>query len=81
MALLLTCGMADAASAQVSSPAVPPDGIQATQGAAPVDTGDIVVTAQKRAENVQNVPIAVQVVNSRELVASGVRNFADLTRV
>lgn len=42
---------------------------------------DIVVTAQKRVENVQNVPIAVQVVGEQQLQASGVRNFADLSKV
>jgi iron complex outermembrane receptor protein len=45
------------------------------------DTQEIVVTAQKRAENVQNVPVAVQVISNQELQANDVRSFSDLTRV
>ena len=43
--------------------------------------GDIIVTAQKRAQNVQDVPLAVQVVSGEQLQANGVRDFADLNRV
>ncbi|HET6971696.1 MAG TPA: TonB-dependent receptor plug domain-containing protein, partial [Phenylobacterium sp.] len=42
---------------------------------------EVIVTAQKRAENVQDVPQAVQVVTSNQLAASGVREFTDLTKV
>jgi iron complex outermembrane receptor protein len=42
---------------------------------------DIVVTAQKRAENVQDVPKSVSVVNQAELLQAGVSNIQDLSRV
>jgi iron complex outermembrane receptor protein len=48
---------------------------------APAAVEEIIVTAQKRAENVQDVPQAVQVVNSNQLAAAGVREFTDLTKV
>ena len=44
-----------------------------------VDT--IVVTAQKRKENLQDVPIVVTVINKQLLQDSGVRDIKDLSRV
>ncbi len=49
------------------------------EGGAPV--GEIIVTANKRAENVQRVPLAVQVLSGTQLAAQSVRAFDDLTRV
>ena len=43
--------------------------------------GDIIVTANKRAENVQRVPLAVSVVAPAQLAAAGVRNFTDIGKV
>ncbi len=37
--------------------------------------GDIIVTAQKRSENIQNVPIAISAVNSRYLEARGITSI------
>ncbi|NIJ06722.1 iron complex outermembrane receptor protein [Sphingomonas vulcanisoli] len=45
------------------------------------DLGTIVVTANKRAENVQNVPLAVSVLAPTQLKAAGVTQFSDLGRV
>jgi iron complex outermembrane receptor protein len=42
---------------------------------------EVVVTAQKRAENVQNVPLAVSVVTARQLESAGVKEFTDVSRV
>ncbi len=42
---------------------------------------DIVVVAQKRAENVQDVPIAITAVTAEQLGAAGVANTSDLTMV
>ena len=42
---------------------------------------DIVITAQKREENVQRVPLAVSVLTPASLAAAGVRNFADLGKI
>jgi len=43
--------------------------------------GTIVVTAQNRAQNVQEVPIAISVVSGEKLVEAGVTDFSALTRV
>jgi len=45
------------------------------------DNGEIIVTAQKRSENVQNVPLAVTVLGQSQLQAAGVRQFQDLGAV
>lgn len=42
---------------------------------------EIIVTAQKRSENVQNVPLAVSVVAPSALKAAGVTQFQDLGKV
>lgn len=42
---------------------------------------EIVVTAQKRAENVQDVPKVVEVVSTAKLAQAGVTNLQDLSRV
>ena len=43
--------------------------------------GTIVVTANKRSENVQKVPLAVSVVSPTQLKAAGVTQFSDLGKV
>ncbi|MBN8816190.1 MAG: TonB-dependent receptor [Sphingomonas sp.] len=43
--------------------------------------GDIIITAQKRSENVQRVPLAVSVVGEAQLKASGITQFQDLGKV
>jgi iron complex outermembrane receptor protein len=50
------------------------------QTAAP-KSDEIVVTAQKRAENVQQVPVAITVIQSSQLTDAGVHNFQDLSNV
>ncbi len=47
----------------------------------PIALDEVVVTAQKRAENVQNVPLAVSVVTARQLESAGVKEFTDVGRV
>ncbi|MDO7843505.1 TonB-dependent receptor [Sphingomonas immobilis] len=47
----------------------------------PATIGDIVVTANKRAENVQKVPLAVSVLSPAQLQTSGATQFQDLGRV
>jgi iron complex outermembrane receptor protein len=42
---------------------------------------EVVVTANKRAENVQDVPKSVQVVGSQELVRNNITNITDLRRI
>lgn len=45
------------------------------------DGGEIVVTAQKRVQNVQDVPLAVTVVSGQQLENSNVREFTELVKV
>jgi iron complex outermembrane receptor protein len=42
------------------------------------DAGDIVVTAQKRSERAQDVPIALSALSQAEMKAAGVNGTADL---
>lgn len=42
---------------------------------------DIIVTASKRAENVQDVPLAISVITSQALERSNIREFTDLTKL
>ncbi|MBB4153371.1 iron complex outermembrane receptor protein [Sphingomonas jinjuensis] len=47
----------------------------------PAAGGDIIVTANKRAENIQKVPLAVSVVSPAQLASAGVRNFTDIGKI
>ena len=52
-----------------------------SEAAQPADTGgigEIIVTAQRRSENLQNVPVAVSAVTSGTLASRGVRDIVDL---
>jgi iron complex outermembrane receptor protein len=42
---------------------------------------EIVVTAQKRSENLQNVPIAITALSAKQLTVAGISNTADLKAV
>jgi iron complex outermembrane receptor protein len=66
-----------AAFAQPAQPAL------ASPAPTPVeDNGDvIIVTAQKRSENLQNVPISIQALGTQQLEDLNVANFQDYTRL
>lgn len=58
----------------------------ASQSADPVaadvpEDGDIIVTAQKRDENIQNVPISIQAIGTRRLDQLNVTNFTDYAQL
>jgi outer membrane receptor protein involved in Fe transport len=93
LAILLPAGMATAQSAANPAPEPPQAGApaDATQSAAPsaaangggavtptASVDDIVVTAQKRSESLQNVPIVVTTVNRQLLQDTGVKDIKDL---
>lgn len=63
--------------------AAAPQGSSAANTAVPDDaaSGDIIVTAQRRSENVLRVPLSVSVVSGDALVRQGVNNLNSLTRV
>jgi iron complex outermembrane recepter protein len=53
----------------------------AQQAADTTDSDEIIVTAQNRAQNIQDVPIAMSVLTGEELVESGVNDFASISRI
>jgi iron complex outermembrane receptor protein len=65
------------AGAQVATPATP----STAQTDDSAGLGDIIVTAQKRAENVQNVPIAVTAVTEEDVTLLGVTDPQNLTQL
>ncbi len=78
----------DAASAdrpgQNETPATPGNpGVSPGEPAAGVDdgVGGIIVTAQKREQSLQDVPVVVSVLNAQQLEASGVRDIKDLQTI
>lgn len=86
------CQTSAAKAAASTSPEVTPttpltDPAQGTTGGPtsqvgdPTIAGDIIVTANKRAENVQRVPLAVSVVAPTQLAIANVRNFSDLGKI
>ncbi|WP_174299302.1 TonB-dependent receptor [Caulobacter sp. S45] len=75
-----TTGVAASQSTTAPGPAAPAAGGGAnTTSGYTVDT--VVVTAQKRKENLQDVPIVVTVVNKQLLQDSGVRDIKDLSKL
>ncbi len=79
------------ASAAIATPAVAQttgsDSGQTTQADVPsqqsaaTSDGDIIVTAQKRDESIQNVPISIQAIGTRRLDQLNVSNFNDYTQL
>jgi iron complex outermembrane receptor protein len=72
---LLCCASAPVLLLAMSAPAF----AQTASDSISLET--VVVTAQKRSENVQNVPLAVSVVTARQLESAGVKEFTDVSRV
>src|SRR3954468_10244534 len=74
--LLASTALGGTARAQ-DNPAPPP----VTPAAAPADENEIVITAQKREENLQDVPISIQALSTRRLEEANVSNFNDYTKL
>lgn len=73
LAVMALAPMGAAAWAQSPAPAAPPPPSMP-------DGADIVVTAQKRSENIQKVPVAVSVLSPAAIGASGAQNLQDLAK-
>lgn len=43
--------------------------------------GEVVVTAQRRSQNIQEVPVSVQAISSRQLIAAGIKSTQDLGQI
>jgi iron complex outermembrane receptor protein len=78
--LLGVCTLAISTIANAQTASGTTTGAATPASQAPSET-DIVVTAQKRTQSVQDVPLAVQVVTAQQLEVNAVRDFADLNRV
>ena len=81
---LATGAAAQSASNQALPTPAPDQASASTQPASPGSTtslAEVVVTANRRAENLQNVPITVSAVDATQLAASGVTNVQDLQSV
>lgn len=77
LSALITSLAAPGAAWAQTAPAPAP----AAADAAEARTPEVIVTANKRAENVQRVPLAVSVVSPAQLESAGVRNFSDIGKI
>ena len=73
LALALSTGAAAQAPANVPAAAVAPT--------ADVDVGEIIVTAQKRAQSLNSVPLAITAATKDQLVTRGVTTVAELSKI
>ena len=73
---------AQPALAQDAAAPAPADQAAAAAPAQPEEGGleEIVVTAQKRAENLQSVPVSVTALSSEAIANQRIADFSDLTR-
>jgi outer membrane receptor protein involved in Fe transport len=78
MAAVLGAGAA-AAQAPAPVPSAAQDQAAAQAAGQPTNVTEIVVTAQKREQRLQDVPVVVTVLNQRQLEAAQVRSVSDLT--
>ena len=58
----------------------PPATVQQAQDGLVPDSTEIIITATKREENLQDVPISIQAIGSRRLEQLNVQNFEDYTK-
>jgi outer membrane receptor protein involved in Fe transport len=76
-ALMVSCASFAGPAFSQTQPTQPP----AAAPAAAEEQGDIIVTAQKRDENIQNVPISIQALGTRKLDQLNVTSFADYSQL
>ena len=76
-----TTGESPAPGTNATDVTSPPPKVQQAQAArGVVDTNEIIITATKREENLQNVPISVQVLGTRRLDQLNISNFEEYTK-
>ena len=76
-----TTGQSPAPNTNATDVTAPPAPVQQAQDAAGTpDQTEIIITATKREENLQNVPISVQVLGTRKLDQLNITNFEDYTK-
>jgi outer membrane receptor protein involved in Fe transport len=76
-----TTGQSPAPGTNATDVTAPPKAVQQRQAARGVpDQTEIIITATKREENLQNVPISVQVLGTRKLDQLNISNFEEYTK-
>jgi outer membrane receptor protein involved in Fe transport len=76
-----TTGQSPAPGTNATDVTAPPPKVQQAQAAAGIpDQTEIIITATKREENLQNVPISVQAIGTRRLDQLNITNFEDYTK-
>lgn len=64
--------------AALTTPAFAQDAVPQADAAAPMGAGEIIVTASRRAERLQDVPLAVSAVTGAQLTESGFQKLTDI---
>ena len=76
-----TTGQSPAPGTNATDVTTPPKSVQIAREAAGLpDQSEIIITATKREENLQNVPISVQVLGTRKLDELNISNFEQYTK-
>ena len=81
LAIASTAASAQQGVAPPPDPSGTPQTAPAEAAASPGEIDDIIVTAQKRSENLQKVPIVITAIDGPQLAAAGVTSLATLNTV
>src|SRR4051812_16484381 len=76
-----TTGQSPAPGTNATDVTAPPPRTQRAQDGNQPDQSEIIITATKREENLQNVPISVQVLGARKLDQLNITNFEQYTKL
>src|SRR3954451_1213520 len=75
-----TTGQSPAPGTNATDVTSPPPRVQRAQDGVVPDQTEIIITATKREENLQNVPMSVQAIGTRRLDQLNISNFEDYTK-
>src|SRR5258708_40299363 len=75
-----TTGQSPAPGTNATDVTAPPKKVQVAQDGNQPDQTEIIITATKREENLQNVPISVQAIGTRRLDQLNISNFEQYTK-
>jgi outer membrane receptor protein involved in Fe transport len=75
-----TTGQSPAPGTNATDVTAPPAPVQRAQEGNVPDQTEIIITATKREENIQNVPASIQAIGTRRLDQLGITNFEDFTK-
>jgi len=69
-----------ASSILAGAPALAADATNASATSGSTEVGEIIVTAEKREENLQSVPMSIQAIDTRKLTELNITNFQDYVK-